>query len=355
MRLVNVNYLKEGAVLARPVMNAMCQVLLQAGVKLTSSYISRLQDYGCEVVFIEDERLADVEIQPAISTPTRELAHKTLKQITGYIGTGRDNVLPIDQVRTAVEEMIEDLLNSRDIVGNLTEIQVYDEYTFQHSINTTVLALILALAAGYSESRLLELGMGVLMHDVGKIKVPDEILNKTAPLTLDEFDQIKKHTIYGYEILRKNRDFSLLSTHVAFQHQEKWDGSGYPRGLKGTEIHEYGRITAVADVFEALTSRRVYRPAFQPYKAFEYLMANSGTHFEPKIVDSFTKNVAIYPTGSGVRLSNGLRGNVVKQNQSFPSRPFVRALYEENSPLLAPIDLNLAEHPSLMIVKVENE
>lgn len=355
MRLVNVNYLEDGAVLARPVMNSMCQVLLQSGVRLNASYISRLRTYDCEVVFIEDERLDDVEIQPAISTQTRELAHITLKQINGYIKRGQGDVLPVEQVRTAVEEMIADLLQSRDIVGNLTEIQVHDEYTFQHSINTTVIALILALALGYPESKLLELGMGVLMHDVGKLKVPDEILNKTTPLTEAEFDEIKKHTTYGYEILRQNRDFSLLSSHIAFQHQEKWDGSGYPRGLKGTEIHEYGRIAAVADVYEALTSRRVYRSAWQPYQAFEYMVANSGAHFEPKIVDSFSKNIAIYPTGSGVRLSNGLRGNVVRQNPSFPSRPVVRALYEESSPLLAPVDLNLAEHPSLMIVKVENQ
>ncbi|MDR3584651.1 MAG: HD-GYP domain-containing protein [Desulfosporosinus sp.] len=356
MRLVNMRYVEEGSILARPVMNSFGMVLLQTGVILTASYIDRLKTLGYDVLFIQDDRLDDVEINIAITNQTREVAYKSIELISKYLerdSNSKDSI-PIDNVRISVRQMINDLLSSSDIIGNLTEIQGYDDYTFHHSVNTTIISLILGIASGYSEQKLMELGMGVLMHDIGKIKVPEEILNKKTPLTEAEFGEIKKHTTYGFEILRKNNDLSLLSAHVAFQHQEKWDGTGYPRGLKGSAIHEYGRLAAIADVYEALTSKRVYRKAIEPNEAFEYIISQGNTHFDPKIVEVFKKNIAVYPSGSGILLSNGQRGNVIKQNPAFPNRPFVRTFFENGEPLTAPIDYNLALYPSLMIVALEN-
>ncbi|MHB1654043.1 MAG: HD-GYP domain-containing protein [Desulfitobacteriaceae bacterium] len=354
MRLVNTRYVEEGAILARPVMNAAGRILLQAEIMLTSAYIERLQRLGFDAVFIKDNRLEDIEVHIALSAHTREVAYQTVSSILQRIENGKEAELNVNRVRSTVQEMINDLLYSRDIVGNLSEIQGYDDYTFHHSVNTTVLGLILGIASGYPESRLLELGMGILMHDVGKTKVPPKILNKPTPLSAEEFEEIKRHTLYGFEILRNNRDLSIPSAHVALQHQEKWDGTGYPRGLKGTEIHEFGRLAAVADVYEALTSKRIYRPALQPYQAYEYIIAHSGTHFEPRILSVFAKHIPVYPTGSGVRLNNGQRGNVVKQNSTFPSRPHVRVFYQGDVALKSPIEYNLAECPALFISEVDN-
>jgi HD-GYP domain-containing protein (c-di-GMP phosphodiesterase class II) len=152
----------------------------------------------------------------------------------------------------------------------------------------------------------------------------------------------------------RNRDYSILSAHVALQHHEKWRGEGYPRGLKGTEIHEFARITAIADVYDALSSERAYRNALQPYQAYEYILAQSGVQFDPKIVKVFRKLVAVYPTGTGVSLSNGLRGNVIRQNINLPTRPVVRAIFKGNEPLDNYVDYDLSQHLSLMITKVEN-
>ncbi|MBC2727044.1 HD-GYP domain-containing protein [Desulfosporosinus sp.] len=354
MRLVNTRYIREGSVLARPVISPSGSVLLQSGVRVTASYIERLKDMGYDVLFIQDDRLDDVEFGKSITGQTREVAYKTIKHVSSYIESGMEGSLVVDDVRAAIQKMVNDLLASSDILGNLTEIQGYDNYTFHHSINTSIIGLVLGIASGYSERKLLELGMGILMHDIGKILIPESILNKKTPLTVEEFEEIKRHTVKGFEILRKNNDFSLLSTHVAFQHQEKWDGSGYPRGLKGSEIHEYGRITSVADVYEALTSKRVYRKAIEPNEAFEYIISQSNSHFCPRTLEIFKKHIAVYPSGSGILLSNGQRGNVVKQNPSFPNRPFVRVFYEDERELACPIDYNLAECPSLMIVSVDN-
>ena len=191
MRLVNIRYVVEGSVLARPVINSSGTVLLQAGVRVTVSYIERLMDMGFDVLFIEDDRLEDVEFHRSITGRTRETAYKTIKNVSKYIECGQDSCLEATSVRTTVKQMINDLLFSADVLGNLTEIQGYNDYTFHHSVNTTIIGLLLGLAAGYSNGKLLEFGMGVLMHDIGKIKVPEEILNKKAPLTGAEFEDIK--------------------------------------------------------------------------------------------------------------------------------------------------------------------
>lgn len=354
MRLVNTRYVVEGSVLARPVINATGTVLLQAGVRVTAPYIGRLMAMGYDVLFIQDDRLEDVEFHMSITGKTREAAYKTLENVSKHIESSHDSSFKASSVRTSVKQMLDDLLYSADILGNLTEIQGYDDYTFHHSINATIIGLVLGLASGFSESKLLEFGMGVLMHDVGKFKIPESILNKKTPLLEEEFEEIKQHPTTGFEILRRNNDFSLLSAHVAFQHHEKWDGSGYPRGLKGNEIHEYGKLAAIADVYEALTSKRVYRKAMEPNEAYEYIVSQSDQHFDPQVLEIFKRHIAVYPSGSGIVLSNGQRGNVVKQNHAFPNRPLVRLFYQNEEPLSAPIDYNLAEYPSLMIVAVDN-
>lgn len=354
MRLVNINYVHEGEVLARPILSPSGNILLQAGITLSTCFINRLIDLGLEVLFIEDELFEDVEIYTGVSLKTREVACAALQKVSRFLEEGRNCHAGAEELQSVIQKMIEDLLSSHDILSNITEIRSYDNYTYHHSVNTTVIALLIGVAMGWSNKRLLELGMGVIMHDIGKIKVPQEILNKKGPLTDFEFEEIKKHTVYGFELLKQNHDFSLLSAHIAFQHQEKWDGTGYPRGLKGTQIHEYGRVTAVADVYEALTSKRVYRDAMKPHEAYEYVIAHRGTHFEPGVLDVFARNIAVYPSGSGVTLSNGMRGNVIRQNVQFPTRPYVRVTYEENNKLKVPIDYNLAENPSMLIVAVDN-
>jgi len=352
MRLINTRYVKEGAVLAQPILDSTGRVLLHSGVHLTDLYIQRLRNLGYGMLYIEDNQLDDVEVRLAIEPKTKEIAYKTVVSVRHCIENNR--LLKIDQMRAIMRQMISDLLNSHGLVGYLSDVKGYDDYTFHHSINTTIVALVIGMAFGYNEAQLQELGLGVLMHDVGKIKIAPDLLNKKDALTTEEFEEIKRHTTYGYEILRRNDDFGLLSAHVALQHQERWDGSGYPRRLKKQDIHEYARIAAVADVFEALTSNRPYRDALEPYQAYEYILAYSGIYFDPRVLEAFAKGVAIYPNGSGVILSNGLRGNVIKQNPGYPHRPYVRMFYLGDQPLSSPRDYNLIEHNSLLIIGTDN-
>lgn len=356
MRLVNISHVKEGSVLARSIRNSNGKILLGEGIVLSGKFLTKLRYLGFDMLFIRDDRFEDLEFNPVISDKTKEIAYETIENVTSTLEKENYNSKAIDSgsVRNAVVNIIEDLLYSTDILSNLTEIMGYDEYTYHHSINTTVLALVIGMGKGYNHSRLLELGMGVLMHDVGKTKVPKEILNIKGSLKKEEFEEIQRHTTYGYEFIKSNHDFSLQSAHVALQHHEKWMGGGYPRGLKGNDIHEFGRIAAVADVYDALSSKRPYRDALQPYQAYEYIVAQSGFQFDPEVVKIFTKHVAVYPTGTGVELSNGLRGNVIRQNPALPNRPIVRAVYKGEEPLQEFQDFDLSKHLSLMITKVDN-
>jgi HD-GYP domain-containing protein (c-di-GMP phosphodiesterase class II) len=186
MRLVNINYVKEGSVLARPVRNSSGRVLLGEGVKLTQNYLTKLRYLGYDMLFIADDRFKDVEINYAISDKTKEVAYSAIRSVTTALDQDENANINADTVRYAVLNIMEDLLYSFDILSNLTDIMGYDEYTFHHSVNTTVLALVLGMGKGYNQSRLLELGMGVLMHDIGKTRVSKEILNKKGSLSKED-------------------------------------------------------------------------------------------------------------------------------------------------------------------------
>lgn len=353
MRLCDLTYVQENSILAEPILDTMGRVLLGAGVSLTVGYIERLKRLGYQTIYVQDDRLEDVKILSAISDQTRAKAYKAMGRLIDG-GTEGVNNARIADVRSTVQRMVSDILSCPNVMTNLQQIIGYDDYTFHHSINTTVISLILGVGLRYSEQQLTELGIGALMHDIGKTKVPEQILRKKEALTKEEFEEIKRHTQYGFETLRKASDLGIVSAHISFQHHEKWDGSGYPRGLKRTEILEYARVASVADVYDALSSPRVYRGAFQPYESYEYILAKSGMEFDPKIIENFSKNVAVYATGSGVRLSNKQRGTVIKQNPNFPMRPWVRIFYDHDQQLSQPMDLNLMDHPSLIILAVEN-
>lgn len=354
MRLVNINYVEEGSVLARSVRDSNGRVLLGEGMRLNNNYITKLKYLGFDMLFIEDGRFKDVEVNFTISDRTREVAYDAVRSVTTVLDNNNKAAVDTGLLRNAIYNIIEDLLYSSDILANLTNINGYDEYTYHHSVNTSVLALVLGMAMGYNQKRLLELGMGVIMHDIGKMSIAKQILNKNGTLTPEDFEEIKKHPVIGFDLIRRNHDFSVHSAHVALQHHERWAGGGYPRGLRGHEIHEFGRITAVADVYDALMSKRPYRNPYEPYESYEYIFAQAGHHFDPEIVTLFIKAVAVYPTGTGVRLSNGLRGNVIRQNPSLPNRPVVRAIFNGEIPLDKYLDLDLSKNLSLMITAVEN-
>lgn len=360
MRLISIARCESGMKLAKPIYTDTGAVLLNTDVSLTDTMIRRLQEKGIHTIYIHDEATKDIEIQEVVSQKVRQEAARAIyHNFTEIVGAdqkwkARLSPAAISEFRNAFENILSDLKQNRQAMNLLTNICVQDHYVYSHSLNVAIYSAALALHLGYTDKDIVELGMGALLHDIGKLRVPGEVLYKPGRLTDEEFVEMKKHTEYGFEFLRNQEGVSLLAAHCAFQHHERMDGTGYPRGLKGEEIHRYARVLAVCDVFDALTTNRVYRSAMLPHDAMEILYTGAGTHFEPGIVDAFRRTVAIYPIGLSVQLNTGEMGVVVDYNRNVPARPVVRVTKMPDGSVPSHYyEVDLAKELTVMIVKCD--
>jgi len=348
--------------LAKTVYSRDGKRLLNLGLKLTDAYIKKLMDYGIPTVYIQDPAPADdfqliriyenvKELPDVINFETRLEAEKIIRNIMQDVKLGQ--LFDVQPAKQIVKKMASEIMANKNIIAKLSDIRILDDYTFAHCVNVCVLSMATGVILNYSPHKLYDLGLGALLHDVGKVKVPNEILNKPSPLDSEELIHIHRHPIYGYEILRQHPDVNALAANVALQHHEKYNGTGYPKGLAGGNIHEFAKIVAIADVYDALTADRVYKNMILPYEAIEVIIASSGYQFDPELVKTFVRNTAIYPIGSLVELNTGERGIVIRNNRSLPMRPTVRIMTDpggreiEDGP-----EVDLMVHTTLFVNKV---
>jgi HD-GYP domain-containing protein (c-di-GMP phosphodiesterase class II) len=305
MRILGIRELQEGMVIARSIYDSTGRVVLAKGVPLKAAYINKLGELGYSYVYVLDpaESLDQVHVDEPISEETRIQAISALRETVEAIQ--RTGTTDLRQISSIVEEIIDQITSNPDVLVSMVDIKSYDNYTYSHSVNVCVLSVMLGIERGMNRYDVRDLGQGAILHDIGKLFVPGEILNKNGPLTDEEYRIIMRHTKDGFEVLRKKHDISLFSAHVAYQHHERLDGSGYPRQLKGDDIHDYAKIVAIVDSYDAMTSDRVYRDALTPYEAVSVLVRETSTKYDRNLVGRFLKLVAIYPIGSVVRLSNG--------------------------------------------------
>ena len=249
------------------------------------------------------------------------------------------------KIEEAAQEIVESILRNPDALISLCQIKGYDEYTYTHSVNVSVLATSLAYTMEYKPEMLLEVGVGGVLHDIGKMKVPTEILNKPGKYTDEEFAIMKKHPELGMEIVINKKGLSDISKSIIIQHHERYNGKGYPFGLKGAQIEEIGQISAVADVYDALTSNRVYRSAWTPQKALAVIFQGCDMDYTREIVERFTRQMGIYPVGSFVRLSSGEIGVVTRVDRGNLLEPTVLVLFDKKEKrYLEPMEINIATH-----------
>ncbi|RSD26398.1 HD-GYP domain-containing protein [Mesobacillus subterraneus] len=358
MRLIATTSAGEGALLGKAIYNDQGQILLNAGARLEKRILSRLSDFGIDYIYIKDPDTDDIILTNSISDEMRVNAIKTIgdtfKQVQLDSKISHTFVLEKSarKFKKLISILLEELRESKELLNLLSDVFLHDHYIFSHSLNVTLYALAIGIEMKLPPKELEQLGLGAILHDVGKMKVPEEILSKPGKLTAEEFQIIKAHAEDGFQLLRNIPTVPLIVAHCAFQHHERMNGAGYPRGLKGEEIHLFGRILGVADVFDAVTSNRVYRPAMLPHEGLEILYSGSGSLFDAKVVDAFRKAVAIYPVGLTVLLSDGRRGVVSAQNPGLSERPMVRIL-EENGRRVEPYELDLKTNLSLMIASCD--
>lgn len=354
MRYVATNTVKPGTILARAIYNDKGQILLSEGVSLKEGLLNRLLDIGIPYIYIKDVNTEDICYKEVVP---RELKTQAIKSIEGtfqqvQLDATISSAIVIEKASQSFTTLIRDLhrqiKNNNDLISLLSDVYTYDNYIFTHSFNVTLYSLAIGMELGLNQKELETLGLGAVFHDVGKMKIPTEVLFKPGKLSEEEFQQIKQHPQDGFDILRHVQTIPLIVAHCAFQHHERLNGSGYPRKIKGSDIHYFAQIIAVADVFDAVTSDRVYRGAMLPHNGLEILFAGAGTLFDKEIVQAFRQAVAIYPVGLTVELSDGRKGVVSKQNKHMSDRPVIRIL-EENGEAVTPYELDLLEKLSVVI------
>lgn len=338
-------------IVGRNIYHSDGRILLHAGIRLTDNYILRLEQMGITSVYIKDEYDDDnIKIADVVSEETRIETIKIVKQ--NFQLLEQERKINIRSVKQMVDNLMDELLSNPNTLVNLTDIRSFDDYTFAHSVNVCILSLMTGITLCFHDLKLKELGTGALLHDIGKIKVARDILNKADSLSQEEFKEIKKHTVYGFQILRSYQDLSLLSAHVAFQHHERWDGKGYPRQLAGEDIHEYARIVAAADVYDALLADRPYRPSYSISQAITILKNMSGIYLDSRCVTALIANIAIYPVGSLIELNTGEIGIVVDNNKETPTRPVVRLVYDKHNRRIMPQrEIDLSKMSTIIITK----
>lgn len=354
MRKISVDGVREGMLLARTIYSEDGNILLSAGMKLMESYISRLKGLNIYEIYIDDKISYDIEINDIISDETRFEARVAIKNAMDSIRFGSS--IDVKPIRDTVCRMIDELMNDKNAVINLHDIKSLDQYTFGHSVNVCVLSIITGLSMDYDQDKLKELAMGAMLHDIGKTRIPAEILNKPDALTDSEFEIIKKHTNYGYEMLKKSVELTTYASYIALTHHEKYNGEGYPLGLKGDGIHEFSRIVAIADVYDAITSDRAYKRRRQISEAIEYLVGMGGHHFDYEIVRKFLGHVTTYPLGTCVKLNTGQTAIVVDINKKYPNRPIIRLIRDEAGVMLDRFsELDLTTNNTLLITDIVEE
>ncbi|MFM4943880.1 HD-GYP domain-containing protein [Aeromonas bivalvium] len=236
---------------------------------------------------------------------------------------------PIDitPLAAVAEEMVDTMFTHGDAMLCLARIRAKDAYLMEHSMNVAILLANFGRYLGLARSVLKELTLGGLLHDVGKIMTPNEVLNKPGKLTDEEFAIMREHVVHSHDILIATSGITPTMLEVATNHHERLDGSGYPRRLKGEQLSLYTRMSAIVDVYDAVTADRVYKQGMPPTQAFRILLKGAASHFDEELVTRFIKCMGVYPVGTLVQLSNQRLAIVMQRNEQQPLKPLVKVIY----------------------------
>ncbi len=262
----------------------------------------------------------------------KERAHAVVREankiITGVLENVRVNRnVDVASVSEVSSKLVDSVFRNKHALISLTRIKDKDHYTFQHSVSVCGLMVNFCRAMEFDKETVQKIAEGSMLHDIGKMLVPNEVLCKPGRLTDPEFVIMRKHVVYSREILENNPAIAQCGLDVAAQHHERVDGSGYPLGLKGDEISIYGKMSTIVDVYDALASVRCYKNAWEPSLVLKKLLEWSDHHFEAGLVHKFIRSLGIYPVGSLVELNSGKLAIVIDQSQDDLLSPIVQIIY----------------------------
>ena len=251
----------------------------------------------------------------------KTLQKKILDDIT------KNKVIDAEQVQESTNAIVDSIFRNQDALSCMSRLRIKDDYLVEHSLNVSILMTIFCKHLGIERAIMEELALGAFLHDIGKVFIPDNILNKPGRFTPDEYEIMKQHVNYGIKALKETPNISDIVMAVVSEHHERIDGKGYPNKLSDKDISQYGRMIAIVDSYDAMTAERVYKAGMHPIKAFKILISESPTSYDSKLVEKFIQCLGIYPVGTLVKLTSGKVGLISRLNKSKPLKPFVRVFY----------------------------
>ena len=334
---------------AQSIYNPLGASYLTKGMELSPTYIERLEKAGFDGVTVTslDPKLKLAPPDDIVQEKTRISAIQNVA--TAFHSVEENGTFDPAPLQGISENILQDIIAQQKNLVQLTDIRLHDTYTFAHSVNVAILSSLLGVLLKLSREEQIKLTLGGLLHDIGKVTVPYEILTKAGHLTDDEWSVMQGHPEAGRQRLKKMFPNDTLLSTIALQHHEHIDGSGYPNHLKGEQIHRYGRIVAIADVYDALTSVRPYKRAYTPSVAHRLMATCSPGHFDLDLLKLFFDNVAIYPVGTILKTQDGY-AIVKKVEFGYTLTPVVCVFANREGKLLdTPSDLDLKEAPKGML------
>ena len=346
---IPIKKLKNGMITAQSIYNPLGASYLTKGMELSPTYIERLEKAGFDGVTVTsmDPKLKLAPPDDIVQEKTRISAIQNVA--TAFHSVEENGTFDPAPLQGISENILQDIIAQQQNLVQLTDIRLHDTYTFAHSVNVAILSSLLGVLLKISREEQLKLTLGGLLHDIGKVTVPYEILTKAGHLSDDEWSVMQGHPEAGRQRLKKMFPNDTLLSTIALQHHEHIDGSGYPNHLKGEQIHRYGRIVAIADVYDALTSVRPYKRAYTPSVAHRLMATCSPGHFDLDLLKLFFDNVAIYPVGTILKTQDGY-AIVKKVEFGYTLTPVVCVFANREGKLLdAPSDLDLKEAPKGML------
>lgn len=334
MRYIDIEQVNTGMKVAKAILNESGGILVNKDVILKEPLITKIRDRGYAGIYIEDALSEDISMDQLISDETTQQAVGALKNLN------------VDNALESAEKIADEIFAMPDISLDMVSLRSKSDSTYLHSVNVAIYSVVIGIGMGLKKGILKELSASALLHDIGKIQIPTRILEKPGKLTIEEYEMIKKHSEYGYELLK---DHVLLTSKIkmgVYMHHENVDGSGYPLGLREHQIYQFAKIIHIADVYDALSSERSYKKAILPGECSQYLMNQAGKMFQPEIVRIFLDCVPVYPKGRTVRLNTGEKAVVVENKQHHTLYPVIR-LFDGTT-----IDLSEENEEELEIVEI---
>lgn len=336
---LSIDQVQSGMKLAKPVLNLTGTLLLDKDNVLDDRTISALRNAGAKRLWVTDEGSQYLREQGP---------QKFFQNIVAEMEVVRERVIlgrPIDVklVNETAEELVEQIVANEVPFAEMVRMKVSENSILEHMVDVAILSIIIGKTLEMDRLDMRYLCFGALVHDIGQLLIPKEILNKATPLTDSEYKMIKKHPQFGYDMLKNVDGINKHALKIALQHHERLDGSGYPNGTKEKEITHFSRIVAIADIYTAIIREKGYRKKMQIHEAGELLWAQAGIGLDKSLTSAFLNSVVAFPLRSTVKLNNGKIGRVIAQNGDFPVRP---VLYVDGEMV------DLAENPTLFITEV---